>query len=93
MILHAVGSRLRACFAVSNSHGSGADSITSTTSLIPFEQEELAKTLDLMDRLKGGLDEPFLRAKCIIACFIGISLRYVLYILLALFQTILTAWA
>jgi hypothetical protein len=31
----------------------GADSITSTTSVIPFDQEELAKMLDLTDRIKG----------------------------------------
>ncbi|KAG2121949.1 hypothetical protein DEU56DRAFT_832967 [Suillus clintonianus] len=46
-----------------------ADSITSTTSVIPFDQEELAKMLDLTDRLKDELDEPFLHAKCIVARF------------------------
>lgn len=48
-----------------------ADSITSTTSVIPFDQEELAKMLDLTDRLKGGIDEPFLHSKCIVARFMG----------------------
>lgn len=46
-----------------------ADSITSTTSVVPFDQEELAKMLDLMDRLKGRIDEPFLHAKCIVGRF------------------------
>lgn len=46
-----------------------ADSITSTTSVIPFDQEELAKMLDLTDRIKGGIDEPFLHAKSIVARF------------------------
>lgn len=53
MIFHAVAGRLQACFSVSNSHKAGADSITSTTSIIPFDQEELAKMLDLTDRIKG----------------------------------------
>ncbi|KAG1761609.1 hypothetical protein EDD22DRAFT_847647 [Suillus occidentalis] len=46
-----------------------ADSITSTTSVIPFDQEELAKMLDLTDRIKGAIDEPFLHAKSIVARF------------------------
>ncbi|KAG1745723.1 hypothetical protein EDB19DRAFT_1826700 [Suillus lakei] len=33
-----------------------ADSIASTTSVVPFDQEELAKMLDLTDRLKGEPD-------------------------------------
>jgi hypothetical protein len=53
MILHAIAGRLRACFVVSSSHNAGADNITSTTSVVPFDQEELAKMLDLTDRLKG----------------------------------------
>ncbi|KAJ8585156.1 hypothetical protein M405DRAFT_797164 [Rhizopogon salebrosus TDB-379] len=46
-----------------------AESITSTTSVIPFDQEELAKMLDLTDRLKDAIGEPFPHAKCIVARF------------------------
>jgi len=46
-----------------------AESITSTTSVIPFNQEELAKMLDLTDRLKDAIGEPFPHAKCIVARF------------------------
>ncbi|KAG0706648.1 hypothetical protein DFH29DRAFT_995774 [Suillus ampliporus] len=46
-----------------------ADNITLTTSVIPFDQEELAKMLDLMDRLKYAIKKPFPHAKCIVAQF------------------------
>ncbi|KAG1732901.1 uncharacterized protein EDB91DRAFT_661144 [Suillus paluster] len=49
-----------------------ADSITSTTSVIPFDQEELAKMLELTDRLKaqsGAINESFPHGKCIVARF------------------------
>ncbi|KAJ8589296.1 hypothetical protein M405DRAFT_933568 [Rhizopogon salebrosus TDB-379] len=46
-----------------------AESITSTTSVIPLDQEQLAKMLDLTDRLKDAIEEPFPHAKCIVAQF------------------------
>jgi len=53
LVLHAVAGGQPMFFAVSNSHESGVESIASTSSVIPFDQEELSKMLDLTDRLKG----------------------------------------
>ncbi|OJA12718.1 hypothetical protein AZE42_02885 [Rhizopogon vesiculosus] len=46
-----------------------ADSVASTTSVVPFDQEELAKILDLTDSLKDAVEEQFPHAKCIVARF------------------------
>jgi len=53
LVLHAVAGGQPMFFVVSNSYESGIESIASTSSVIPFDQEELSKMLDLTDRLKG----------------------------------------
>ncbi|KAG1724393.1 uncharacterized protein EDB91DRAFT_1255257 [Suillus paluster] len=45
------------------------DNIALTTSVIPFNQEELTKMLDLMACLKYAIDKWFPHAKCIVAWF------------------------
>ena len=53
MVIHAVAGRQSVLFIISNTHAPGEDCVPSTTSVIPFDQEELAKIFDLTDRLKG----------------------------------------
>jgi len=42
-------------FGVSNFHERSTDNVASTTSVIPFDQEELKQILDLIDALKGKI--------------------------------------
>jgi len=55
MVIHAVAGRQPVLFIIGNAHALSEDCVPSTTSVIPFDQEELAKIFDLTDRLKGGV--------------------------------------
>jgi len=55
MVLHAISGGQQCFFCVSNFHERSADNVLSTTSVIPFDQEELTQILDLIDALKGWI--------------------------------------
>jgi hypothetical protein len=46
-----------------------AETITSDTSLAPFDGNELAKMLDLMDRIEGNIDKMHAHSVCVVARF------------------------
>lgn len=46
-----------------------AETITSDTSLAPFDGNELAKMLDLMDRVEGSIDKMHAHSVCVVARF------------------------
>ncbi|KAG2037534.1 hypothetical protein BDR03DRAFT_896685, partial [Suillus americanus] len=46
-----------------------AETITSDTSLAPFDGIELAKMLDLMDRVEGSIDKMHAHSVCVVARF------------------------
>ncbi|KAG1871582.1 hypothetical protein F4604DRAFT_1768819 [Suillus subluteus] len=46
-----------------------AETITSDTSLAPFDGNELAKMLDLMDRIEGSIDKIHPHSVCVVARF------------------------
>ncbi|KAG2107012.1 uncharacterized protein F5147DRAFT_219074 [Suillus discolor] len=46
-----------------------AETITSDTSLAPFDGNELAKMLDLMDRVEGSIDKMHAYSVCVVARF------------------------
>ncbi|KAG1902664.1 uncharacterized protein F5891DRAFT_146612 [Suillus fuscotomentosus] len=46
-----------------------AETITSDTSLAPFDGNELAKMLDLMDRIEGSIDKMHAYSVCVVARF------------------------
>ncbi|KAG2107851.1 hypothetical protein BD769DRAFT_1500456 [Suillus cothurnatus] len=46
-----------------------AETITSDTSLAPFDGNELARMLDLMDRIEGNIDKMHAHSVCVVARF------------------------
>ncbi|KAG2144711.1 uncharacterized protein EDB93DRAFT_1152863 [Suillus bovinus] len=46
-----------------------AETITSDTSLAPFDSSELVKMLDLMDRVEGSIDKMHAHSVCVVARF------------------------
>ncbi|KAG1742616.1 uncharacterized protein EDB91DRAFT_285991 [Suillus paluster] len=46
-----------------------AETITTDTSLAPFDGNELAKMLDLMDRVEGSIDKTHAHSVCVVARF------------------------
>lgn len=52
-----------------------AETITSDTSLAPFDGNELAKMLDLMDRVEGSIDKMHAHSVCVVARFMRLFTR------------------